>query len=73
MRENGDVCVSDPEGYRVLCFDSGGEFVMGWGSYGGGDAQFGLPVGVAFAEAGVIWVTDGANDRVMRFELPVGD
>ena len=73
MRENGDVCVSDPEGYRVLCFDSEGEFVMGWGSYGGGDAQFGLPVGVAFAEAGVIWVTDGANDRVMRFELPVGD
>jgi predicted membrane-bound mannosyltransferase/DNA-binding beta-propeller fold protein YncE len=73
VRENGDVCVSDPEGYRVLCFDSEGEFVMGWGSYGGGDAQFGLPVGVAFAEAGVIWVADGANDRVMRFELPVGE
>ncbi|MFV1858351.1 MAG: flippase activity-associated protein Agl23 [Anaerolineales bacterium] len=73
VRENGDVCVSDPEGYRVLCFDSEGEFVMGWGSYGGGDSQFGLPAGVAFADAGVIWVADGANDRVMRFELPGGE
>ena len=68
--ENGDVCVSDPEGYRILCFDSEGEFTMGWGSFGGGDAQFGLPVGLAFTDAGVIWVADGANDRVMRFELP---
>ena len=70
VQENGDVCVSDPEGYRVLCFDSEGEFTMGWGSFGSGDAQFGLPVGLAFTDAGVIWVADGANDRVMRFELP---
>ncbi|MFQ5943461.1 MAG: flippase activity-associated protein Agl23 [Anaerolineales bacterium] len=70
VRENGEVCVSDPEGYRILCFDAEGEFSVGWGSFGGGDAQFGLPVGIAFAEAAVIWVADGANDRVMRFEMP---
>ncbi len=67
---NGDVCVSDPEGYRILCFDDEGEFRIGWGSFGGGDAQFGLPMGLAFADSGTLWVTDGANDRVMRFELP---
>ena len=73
VRENGDVCVSDPEGYRILCFDSEGEFSMGWGSFGGGDSQFGLPIGLAFADAGVIWVADGANNRIMQFELPGGE
>jgi predicted membrane-bound mannosyltransferase/sugar lactone lactonase YvrE len=73
VRDNGDVCVSDPEGYRILCFDSEGEFSFGWGSFGGGDTQFGLPVGLAFAESDVLWVADGANDRVMQFELPGGE
>jgi uncharacterized protein (TIGR03663 family) len=70
VNDVGEVCVSDPEGYRILCFDSDGEFMMGWGSFGGGDAQFGLPVGLAFTDSGSIWVADGANDRVMRFEIP---
>ncbi|MEE9216121.1 MAG: flippase activity-associated protein Agl23 [Anaerolineales bacterium] len=72
VRENGDVCVSDPEGYRILCFDSEGEFSLGWGSFGGGDSQFGLPIGLAFAGDGSIWVVDGANNRVMQFQLPGG-
>jgi predicted membrane-bound mannosyltransferase/DNA-binding beta-propeller fold protein YncE len=70
VRDNGDVCVSDPEGYRILCFDSEGEFSLGWGTFGGGDSQFGLPIGLAFSDAGVIWVADGANNRIMQFQLP---
>ncbi len=70
---NGDVCVSDPEGYRILCFDQEGTFKLGWGSFGGGDTQFGLPVGLAFAQSGEIWVADGANDRVMKFNIPGGE
>ena len=73
VRDNGDVCVSDPEGYRILCFDSEGEFSMGWGNFGGGDSQFGLPIGLAFTDEGTIWVADGANDRVMQFQLTGGE
>ena len=31
VRDNGDVCVSDPEGYRILCFDSGRRIQHGLG------------------------------------------
>ncbi len=65
----GAVCASDPEGYRVLCFDREGEFVMGWGSHGLGSGQFGLPVGLAFDDEGRLWVVDSSNHRLMRFDV----
>ena len=66
----GTVCVSDPEGYRVLCFDSSGEFSFGWGGSGAGSDQFALPIGLAFDEAGDLWVVDGGNHRLMQFDIP---
>ncbi len=65
--DEGMICASDPEGYRVLCFDPDGEFSVGWGGYGTSDSQFGLPMGLAFDPEGNLWVVDGANDRLMRF------
>ncbi len=66
----GEICVTDPEGYRILCFDSSGAFIFGWGSYGVGDNQFILPSGVAFDSQGYIWISDSGNGRLMRFQLP---
>jgi uncharacterized protein (TIGR03663 family) len=63
------VCVTDPEGYRVLCFNLEGEFLKGWGDYGYDFTTFGLPSGIAFKQDGTIWVTDSVNNRVMRFQL----
>jgi uncharacterized protein (TIGR03663 family) len=68
----GDVCASDPEGYRVLCFDETGQFTQGWGDFGGTDSTFDLPTGLDFDEAGGLWVVDAGNGRVMRFSLADG-
>lgn len=65
----GAVCASDPEGYRILCFDREGNYVMGWGGHGAGAGQFGLPVGLAFDREGRLWVVDSANQRLMRFDV----
>ena len=66
----GTVCLSDPEGYRVLCFSPEGEFAFGWGGFGAGSNQFGLPVGLTFSASGDLWVVDSSNDRLMRFNVP---
>ncbi len=66
----GTVCATDPDGYRVLCFDSTGEFLLGWGSPGGEFTQFGLPAGISFDSACGLWVTDTKTDRLMHFTLP---
>jgi uncharacterized protein (TIGR03663 family) len=67
---DGRVCASDPEGYRVLCFTSTGDFLVGWGSPGSDPTQFGLPAGVAFESQCNVWVSDTRNSRIERFTLP---
>jgi uncharacterized protein (TIGR03663 family) len=67
---SGVVCASDPDGFRMLCFDSVGTFLAGWGTPGTDLTQFALPVGVAFDSACSLWVTDTNNNRLMHFTLP---
>lgn len=64
------VCVTDPEGYRVLCFNAEGEYLFGWGAYGSDSNQFILPSGIAFEPNGAVWVVDSGNNRIMRFNPP---
>jgi tripartite motif-containing protein 71 len=42
-------------------------FLRAWGAVGSGDGQFGLPDGIGVDNAGIVWVADGANNRVERF------
>ena len=65
----GHLCTTDPERYRVLCFSSEGEFLLGWGDYGVSPNRFNVPTGMAFSEDERIWVVDSGNHRVLRFEL----
>lgn len=69
VSEDGTVCTTDPERYRVLCFSADGEFLLGWGEYGTDRWQFGFPVGIDFDEACNVWVTDSSNGRIMFFEI----
>lgn len=68
--EQGHVFATDPEGYRVLEFDSQGEIVRFWGDFGLGAEGFGLAGAVAVDPAGGVWVSDTGNSRLMHFNLP---
>jgi DNA-binding beta-propeller fold protein YncE len=70
VEANGNVLVTDPEGYRVLEFDSNGAIIRGWGDYSPDVDGFGLASGVAVAPDGKVWVSDGANNRLLKFTLP---
>ncbi len=69
---DGEVCTSDPEGYRVLCFDETGQFLQGWGDFGGTGSTFDLPTGLSFDREGALWVADAGNGRLMRFRSDDG-
>ena len=42
----GHIFVTDPEGFRILEFDSFGKFIRTWGDYGIGPSEIGLASGV---------------------------
>lgn len=67
---NGDVFVTDPESYRVIQFNSAGEYIRSWGTYSAATDGFGLPAGVAVSNDGRVWVSDAANNRLLRFTMP---
>ncbi|MCJ7511455.1 MAG: TIGR03663 family protein [Anaerolineales bacterium] len=72
VSSEGIVCASDPEGYRVLCFDQTGKFLQGWGDFGATESTFDLPTGLEFDAQGNLWVVDAGNGRLMRFSLADG-
>lgn len=66
----GEVFVSDPEGSRILVFNTEGEIQYYWGTFGTGNNQFSLPTGLdANPETG-LWVSDTKNNRIMHFNPP---
>lgn len=64
------IYATDPEGYRVLQFNSQGEFVRYWGDLSSGPDGFGLVGGIAVDAQDGIWVSDPGNNRIMHFTLP---
>jgi uncharacterized protein (TIGR03663 family) len=66
--KNGYVYVTDPGYFRVLVFDSEGNYVLSFGKYGYDEDSFALPTGIAVAEDGSIYVTDAQSNRVLVFD-----
>jgi DNA-binding beta-propeller fold protein YncE/4-amino-4-deoxy-L-arabinose transferase-like glycosyltransferase len=66
--KNGYVYVTDPGYFRVLVFDSEGNYVLSFGKYGYDESSFTLPTGIAVAEDGSIYVADAQSDRVLVFD-----
>lgn len=68
---SGAICTSDPEAFRVLCFQEDGTFIGGWGGiFGDSPNQFDVLSGVAVRGDGSVWVVDSGNHRVLRFDPP---
>jgi hypothetical protein len=73
---SGVSCTTDPEAFRVLCFDPTGEFLIGWGGGFGLEAnQFNILSGIDIDDSGAVWVVDSGNNRIMRFrpDMPLDD
>ncbi len=65
-----NVYITDPDGYRVLMFDSQGIFLRGWGAPSSGIDGFGIPSGIAVDAENRVWVTDAENNFALRFTIP---
>jgi uncharacterized protein (TIGR03663 family) len=63
VSRDGHVCISDPEGPRILCFDSEGIFLSGWNTGG-----MVLSSGLAFDDECRLWVSDAGTNQIMRFD-----
>ena len=69
--QNNVVCLTDPEGYRILCFNTDGDFLLGWELIDQASAQYGMPYGLEITEECALWVTDGSNGTISRFPLQI--
>jgi DNA-binding beta-propeller fold protein YncE len=54
--------------HRIQIFDSNGNFLKKWGSYGKGNGQFDMPHGIAVNLTGFIYVVDHNNNRIQVFD-----
>jgi sugar lactone lactonase YvrE len=68
--DQGNIYVSDPEGYRILQFNTSGEFIRYWGDYGTDLEGFNLPTGITIDDEGTVWVVDTGNHRILHFSPP---
>ena len=65
---SGNVYVTDFHNYRIQKFDSKGNFITKWGSYGKGDGQFEGPWGIAIDFKSNVYVADSRNYRIQKFD-----
>lgn len=65
---NGRIYITDPEEYRVLIFNEGGQYLGRFGQFGVDNASFGLPVGIAVDSQNNVYVADSVNNRILKFD-----
>ena len=64
------VYVTDPEGYRVLIFNSDGTYIGRFGTFGSGATNLGLPNGIVIDAQDNIYIADAGNNRILKFTSP---
>ncbi|MBI5376716.1 MAG: SMP-30/gluconolactonase/LRE family protein [Candidatus Schekmanbacteria bacterium] len=63
-----NVFVVDRDGSTIIRFDSDGNFITSWGSYGTSDGQFKLPSAAAVDSSGYVYIADTGNNRIQKFD-----
>ena len=69
----GRIYVCDTDNHRIQVFDSDGNLVTRWGSYGSNLGQFRRPMGIAIHPNGDIYVADTDNHRIQVFSYTTPD
>jgi len=65
---SGRTYVADTNNHRIQVFDSEGNLLKKWGTYGSGDGQFNFPTGVTLDGSGNTYVADKENHRIQVFD-----
>jgi predicted membrane-bound mannosyltransferase/DNA-binding beta-propeller fold protein YncE len=65
----GRIYVTDPEAFRVLVFNSRGDFLARFGRYGEDAGGLGLVNGIAVDAEGRVYLADAGNNRIVRYAL----
>ncbi len=63
----GNIYATNRDRHQVIKFDSSGNYVTKWGSYGDGNNQFNGPTGIAVDSDAYIYVCDDNNHRISKF------
>ena len=63
--------VADSGNNRVQKFDSNGNFISKFGTYGTGDGQFINPVDIAVDSSDNVYVDDSLNSKVQIYSLDI--
>jgi len=64
----GHVYVVDFTADRILKFDTGGHFVLGWGGHGNQPGQFDRPQDIAIGPDQNLYIVDSGNHRIQVFD-----
>ena len=64
----GNVYVADYSNHCIRVFNSTGDYVATWGSYGFWNGQFDRPTGIATDMSGNVYVSDYYNHRIQKFD-----
>ncbi|MDQ5883221.1 MAG: tripartite motif-containing protein 71, partial [Patescibacteria group bacterium] len=65
---SGNIYVIELNNTRVQKFDSSGNYISQFGSFGSGDGQFDAPYDISIDSSDYIYTIDGANNRVQKFD-----
>lgn len=65
---SGNVLVADIDNDRIQKFDSNGNYISQFGTYGSADGQLNGPNGLAVDSSGNIWVSEYWGQRVQKFD-----
>jgi DNA-binding beta-propeller fold protein YncE len=69
----GRVYITDPGNYRIIVFDSDGEYLLSFGQFGFDELSLAYPGGIAVDPEGAIYVSDAHSGRVLVFSPILGN
>ena len=69
VESDDDIVIVDSGNNRIQKFNSDGDFIRKWGSYGPNDGQFTNAIGITVDSNDDIYVLDWGSSRVQKFSL----
>lgn len=69
--KDGNILITDPEGYLIWEYSMDGNLIRSWNGGGGNIDAVSMPSGIAVDSEGAVWVVNTSADKVNKFILPV--